>query len=87
MNTAHTLGPWYLHHFEHDPVFQNQSEILDGNGSFVCRIEDCPSPTVAADWAACGLFDHDEPQRWERNLATARLIAAGNDWLQEQRST
>lgn len=73
--------PWKLSHFEYDPVFQAQTEVRDNAGCFVCRIENCPSPTVAADWQACGLFDSDDPELWERNLANARLIAAAPDLL------
>lgn len=72
---------WHLHYFEHDPPFQSQTEIRDDDGLFVCCVEDCPSPIVAADWQASGLFDHDEPQRWERQRANARLIAAAPDLL------
>ena len=67
---------WKLTHFEYDPVFQAQTEVRDSDGRFVCRIDECPSPTIAADWQASGLFDSDDPELWERNLANARLIAA-----------
>lgn len=72
---------WKLEHFEFGPVFQEQTEIRDNEGGFICRIENCPSPTVAADWQLSGLFDNDEPTRWAANLANARLIAAAPDLL------
>lgn len=72
---------WKLAHFEYDPVFQAQTEVRDNAGRFVCRIENCPSPAVAADWQASGLFDSDDPELWERNLANARLIAAAPELL------
>ena len=72
---------WKLEHFEFDPVFQAQTEVRDNAGRFVCRIDECPSPTIAADWQASGLFDSEDPARWAHNLANARLIAAAPDLL------
>ena len=69
---------WKLVHFEWDPVFQDQSEVRDSAGRFVCRIESCPSPTVAQQWVTDSLVgvQDSERQLWARNLANARLIAA-----------
>ena len=69
---------WKLVHFEWDPVFQDQSEVRDNAGRFVCRLENCPSPTVAQQWVTDSLIgvQDSERQLWARNLANARLIAA-----------
>ena len=74
---------WKLVHFEYDPVFADQSEIRDSAGRFVCRIENCPSPTVAHQWVTDSLVGVQDSERllWERNLANARLIAAAPDLL------
>lgn len=74
---------WKLKHFEYDPVFSEQSEVRDNDGRFVCRIENCPSPTVARQWAIDSLagVQNEEWQLWARNLANARLIAAAPDLL------
>ena len=69
---------WKLVHFEWDPVFQDQSEVRDSAGRFVCRLENCPSPTVAHQWVTDSLVgvQDSERQLWASNLANARLIAA-----------
>lgn len=74
---------WKLVHFEYDPVFQDQSEIRDSAGRFVCRLENCPSPTVAHQWVTDSLVGVQDSERelWGRNLANARLIAAAPDLL------
>jgi hypothetical protein len=74
---------WKLEHFEYDPVFADQSEVRDSAGRFVCRIENCPSPTIARQWVGDSLVGVTDSERllWERNLANARLIAAAPDLL------
>jgi hypothetical protein len=74
---------WKLVHFEYDAVFADQTEVRDSAGWFVCRIESCPSPTVAHQWVTDSLVGVQDSERllWERNLANARLIAAAPDLL------
>ena len=74
---------WKLVHFEYDPVFADQSEIRDSAGRFVCRVESCPSPTVAHQWVTDSLVGVQDSERelWQRNLVNARLIAAAPDLL------
>jgi hypothetical protein len=73
---------WILHHFENDPVFSRQAEIRDGNGYFVCRLDDCPSNAIIQSDIDAG-FPPDDYERevFARNLANARLIAAAPDML------